>query len=637
MHVAEPTDQQMTVSRWAAERADGQHVNLEPDVVRDPVDRDPVDSHAPRAAPRHDLRRHVRTMGHTQPPASVDSTGTNPTTKLITRSPTRSPRSTTAPPTGPTRTPNAPAPPKSCSATPGVPKSDGEPVGVLRRSPTCSSSAACHATDIAWVHDIADPTGASRSGTRSAPATSASCIGSTAQMGVGVNIQTRLYAAHELTAPYRPDWLEQAEGRMVRQGNHHHAVELHRYVTERTADASALADPATQSALHRPRDVGPRADDPQPARRVRVPPAEEFAQISAIATGDQRHIELAAVTAAVDRLERAERAHAASRDTQRRSITHATNRIAILEAQIEAFNKLTPTDADPADIGQQVIGIGRTDTTVTLAGVTYATRRGYEGLRLEIADTGVSIYIDRERLTPADAGRGLGKTILNEHRRISGHVTERQRQILDQQRQIDAEHARPVTEVFTRHAELDTARARKAQLTEALQPRHARTVNDTGAPPEDTATVADAADPVFGTRTPTPAERHEWAGAYSRFNTMTVPNWGNRAKGADNWINAVNTFSTDPTNAGTKAHLIGQYMGVMLTAQCNGATVSIAPQRHHGRFNTLTVDTGTLTKRPLEDWLHSQHQRSITEKTSLRTTAARPHRPDPNRNRGVER
>lgn len=63
-------------------------------------------------------------------------------------------------------------------------------------------------------------------------------IGSTKQMGVGVNIQTRLYAMHEVTAPYWPDWLEQAEGRGIRQGNHHTSVELHSYVTERTADAS---------------------------------------------------------------------------------------------------------------------------------------------------------------------------------------------------------------------------------------------------------------------------------------------------------------------------------------------------------------------------------------------------------------
>ena len=52
------------------------------------------------------------------------------------------------------------------------------------------------------------------------------------QMGVGVNIQTRLYAVHELTAPDRPDWLEQAEGRLIRQGNNNPTVEVHRYVTE---------------------------------------------------------------------------------------------------------------------------------------------------------------------------------------------------------------------------------------------------------------------------------------------------------------------------------------------------------------------------------------------------------------------
>ena len=54
-----------------------------------------------------------------------------------------------------------------------------------------------------------------------------------------------------------------------------------------------------------------------------VTPAEEFAQISAIATGDHRHIELAALTATVTRLERAERAHHASRTAQQQQIGHA--------------------------------------------------------------------------------------------------------------------------------------------------------------------------------------------------------------------------------------------------------------------------------------------------------------------------
>jgi hypothetical protein len=44
-------------------------------------------------------------------------------------------------------------------------------------------------------------------------------IGSTQKLGTGVNVQERALACHHLTVPWRPDWLEQAEGRVRRPGN----------------------------------------------------------------------------------------------------------------------------------------------------------------------------------------------------------------------------------------------------------------------------------------------------------------------------------------------------------------------------------------------------------------------------------
>ena len=172
-------------------------------------------------------------------------------------------------------------------------------------------------------------------------------IGSTQQMGVGVNIQTRLYAAHELTAPYRPDWLEQAEGRLIRQGNNNPTVEVHRYVTERSADANSW-----QILQRKAHFIAQAMSDPeQMTRDLRdesvATVAEEFATIAAIATGDQRHIELAALTATVTRLERAERAHHASRDAQGRQIADAERLIGRLDAQIQTIDTLQPADADP--------------------------------------------------------------------------------------------------------------------------------------------------------------------------------------------------------------------------------------------------------------------------------------------------
>jgi superfamily II DNA/RNA helicase len=62
-------------------------------------------------------------------------------------------------------------------------------------------------------------------------------LGSTAKMGTGVNIQTRLIAQHDLDCPWRPSDLEQRAGRTLRQGNMNEEVSMYRYVTKDTFDS----------------------------------------------------------------------------------------------------------------------------------------------------------------------------------------------------------------------------------------------------------------------------------------------------------------------------------------------------------------------------------------------------------------
>lgn len=62
-------------------------------------------------------------------------------------------------------------------------------------------------------------------------------LGSTSKMGAGTNVQSLLYAIHDLDCPWRPADLEQRAGRIVRQGNSNKDVYIYRYVTEETFDA----------------------------------------------------------------------------------------------------------------------------------------------------------------------------------------------------------------------------------------------------------------------------------------------------------------------------------------------------------------------------------------------------------------
>jgi N12 class adenine-specific DNA methylase len=71
-------------------------------------------------------------------------------------------------------------------------------------------------------------------------------MGHTEKLGVGVNIQERLIAQHQLDAPWRPSDVEQREGRILRQGNTNAEVEILRYGVEQTFDAGAYDRLATK-------------------------------------------------------------------------------------------------------------------------------------------------------------------------------------------------------------------------------------------------------------------------------------------------------------------------------------------------------------------------------------------------------
>jgi N12 class adenine-specific DNA methylase len=62
-------------------------------------------------------------------------------------------------------------------------------------------------------------------------------IGSTAKMSVGMNVQQRLIALHDLDCPWRPGDLEQRHGRILRQGNLWPEAYLFAYITEGSFDA----------------------------------------------------------------------------------------------------------------------------------------------------------------------------------------------------------------------------------------------------------------------------------------------------------------------------------------------------------------------------------------------------------------
>jgi N12 class adenine-specific DNA methylase/predicted RNA methylase len=124
-------------------------------------------------------------------------------------------------------------------------------------------------------------------------------FGSTAKMGIGTNVQTRLVALHHLDAPWRPCDIEQREGRILRQGNECQDVEIFRYVTEGSFDSymwQTLETKARFIAQVMKGDKGLRSlEDVELA-------ALSYAEVKALASGNPLVVEKAGVDAEVIKL-----------------------------------------------------------------------------------------------------------------------------------------------------------------------------------------------------------------------------------------------------------------------------------------------------------------------------------------------
>lgn len=80
-------------------------------------------------------------------------------------------------------------------------------------------AAGIHAEEIAFVHDAETQAQREKLFAHTRAGDVRVLIGSTQKLATGVNVQDRIYGMVHLTVPWRPDWLEQADGRGRRQGN----------------------------------------------------------------------------------------------------------------------------------------------------------------------------------------------------------------------------------------------------------------------------------------------------------------------------------------------------------------------------------------------------------------------------------
>ena len=93
------------------------------------------------------------------------------------------------------------------------------------------------AAEIAYIHDATTAAKRERVFKAMREGRIRVLIGSTFKLGLGVNVQDRLVAAHHLDVPWRPSDMVQRNGRILRAGNRNAKVEIYRYITEGSFDA----------------------------------------------------------------------------------------------------------------------------------------------------------------------------------------------------------------------------------------------------------------------------------------------------------------------------------------------------------------------------------------------------------------
>ncbi|MCA1774963.1 MAG: PLxRFG domain-containing protein [Loktanella sp.] len=136
-------------------------------------------------------------------------------------------------------------------------------------------------------------------------------IGSTATLGVGVNMQRNLRAMHHLDAPWMPGELTQRNGRGERQGNQWNTVLEYRYITEkldgRRWQLLTIKDQFIRAFLKA--DQNTRIIEGDATSDQEGENADELAQTLSDAAGDPRLLMINKLQSDVERLERRERAH----------------------------------------------------------------------------------------------------------------------------------------------------------------------------------------------------------------------------------------------------------------------------------------------------------------------------------------
>lgn len=145
-------------------------------------------------------------------------------------------------------------------------------------------------------------------------------VGSSKNMGTGVNAQQRLLHLFHLDSPWYPADLEQREGRIIRQGNKNPLVNVHAYAAKGTYDENMWKMLASKQFF-----IDQALSGDQNLRELEdLDSQSQYDMAAAMVAEDPRILQLAGAKAEIEKLQRLYQAHEDQRSRFRQQYQQAT-------------------------------------------------------------------------------------------------------------------------------------------------------------------------------------------------------------------------------------------------------------------------------------------------------------------------
>lgn len=315
-----------------------------------------------------------------------------------------------------------------------------------------------------------------------------------AQLETGFNGQRKLGRISHLTVPWRPDQIEQRDGRGLRQGNENKSIEIFRYVTQGRNGQPGMEGYLWQTLQTKEQYISQAMRGSGQRQMEDISEAAlSYSEIKAIATGDPRIMEKATVDNKITELSAQKRSYLNSQHrTQQKlkflpgQIQAAEERIAKLtddlvwakevaaEGKVILWNETLSLGADADEIGKRIrsyaVALNKTKAEEKIGSlgkfsISISTwGRDYESAHLIVQ--GENRY-SQDKILQSKAGAYNALIKAASPKNLTQTILHNQRCIASYQKDL-ADLLKTGSEPFPKEAELRAALSRQAEINTEL-------------------------------------------------------------------------------------------------------------------------------------------------------------------------